>query len=85
MKAVTFLLCLSDTLPKMTFIVRASIDFRGRLQGLILQVPTGRKERFEGAAQLGDLIAAMIAAQRDASCDLMRLEDGQAGENESEA
>lgn len=69
----------------MTFIVRASIDIRGQLQGLILQVPAGRKERFAGAAQLGELIAAMIAAQGGASSGLTRLEDGRPGENGSEA
>jgi len=37
----------------MTFIGRASIDFEARLRGVILRAQTGRKERFNAAAQLG--------------------------------
>jgi hypothetical protein len=65
----------------MTFIVRASIDEKGRLYGLIHHVHTGRKERFMGAAQLGEQITTMTAARGDATPGLARLEDGRSGQS----
>lgn len=63
----------------MTFIVRAAIDEKGQLYGLIQHVHTGRKERFMGAAQLGEQITTMTAERGDATPGLARLEDGRSG------
>lgn len=60
----------------MNFIVRTSIDNQGRLHGVIQRVQGGRKERFEGAAQLGELIAALTVACREPRTGLDRLENG---------
>ena len=68
----------------MTFIVRASIDEKGRLHGLILHVHTGRKERFTGAAQLGEQITTMTAACGAAASGLARLDDRQSGQTGSD-
>jgi hypothetical protein len=64
----------------MTVIVRASIDEKGQLCGLIHHVHTGRKERFMGVAQLGEQITTMTAACGDATSGLARLEDGRSGQ-----
>ena len=63
----------------MTFIVRASIDEKGQLYGLIHHVHTGRKERFMGVAQLGEQITTMTAARGAATPGLARLEDSLPG------
>lgn len=65
----------------MTFIVRAAIDEKGQLYGLIHHVHTGRKERFMGAAQLGEQITTMTVARGDATPGLARLEEGRSGQS----
>ena len=47
-----------------TFIVRASRDTRGRLQGIVERVKTGEKQRFTGADGLGGVIEKMLVAER---------------------
>ena len=54
----------------MTYIVRASIDPEGRLQGMVTDAQTGRKERFGDAAQLGALITTMARQQPASQTDL---------------
>ena len=47
-----------------TFIVRASRDAGGRLQGIVERVKTGEKERFNGGDGLAGLIERMVATMR---------------------
>jgi hypothetical protein len=45
----------------MAFIVRASLDERGCLVGVVTDTTSGRRERFQGAVELGEVITAMAA------------------------
>lgn len=56
----------------MTYIVRASIDPEGRLQGMVTDAQTGRKERFGDAVHLATLITTMARQQPDSQTDLDR-------------
>ena len=49
----------------MTFIVRIRQDDTGRLSGIVEQVRTGRKERFDGLEALGPLIGQMASRRPD--------------------
>ena len=44
----------------MTFIVRVSVDEAGGVTGIVEQVRTGQKKRFEGTEAIGPLIARML-------------------------
>ena len=46
----------------MTFIVRMSESETGAVGGVVEQPSTGRKERFHGAATIGQVIAGMMGA-----------------------
>lgn len=59
----------------MTFIVRATIDARGRLRGVVHHAQTGRKERFDGAARLVELVSAMAGRHGNARTGFARLEE----------
>lgn len=59
----------------MTFIVRASVAADGRLHGVVTHSQSGRKEPFDSAAKLGDLIAAMATQPKPAKNGLARLDE----------
>ena len=44
-----------------TFVVRVSLDRRGRLTGTVERVKTGEKARFDGPEGLGWIISRMAA------------------------
>lgn len=48
------------TRSAVTFIVRASRDTGGRLQGIVERVKTGEKERFDDAEGLARVIERMV-------------------------
>jgi hypothetical protein len=46
-----------------TFIVRVTPDKAGRITGVVEQVRTGRKARIQSVADIGRVIAAMVASE----------------------
>ncbi len=59
----------------MNFIVRVFVAADGRLQGVVTHPHSGRKERFDGAAKLGDLIAAMAIPRKQAETGIAQLDE----------
>jgi hypothetical protein len=57
----------------MTFIVRASIDGKGLVHGVVVDAQTGRKELFAGTDQLANVINAMAGPDDRADTGLARL------------
>ena len=58
----------------MTFIVRASIDAKGLVSGVVLAAQSGRKEQFCGAEQLASVIAAMADRDERSGTGLAQLD-----------
>ena len=49
----------------LTFIVRVGVG-NGALRGVVERVRSGEKQRFDGAAALAEVIAAMVEQERKA-------------------
>lgn len=60
----------------MVFVVRASFDADGLLRGVLVHSESGRKQQFEGLAELGDAIAAMAGSGGRSASGLEQLERG---------
>ena len=50
----------------MTFIVRIFADEKGGITGVVEQVRTGRKEQIRAVEDIGRVIAAMVAGEKEA-------------------
>lgn len=59
----------------MVFIIRASVDAEGAVQGVLQVASSGRKEAFADAAQLADLIRTLVVDDTVASTGLGRLQE----------
>ena len=61
----------------MTFIVRASVDAKGLLSGVVLVAQSGRKEQFSGVEQLASVVAALADRSGRLDDSLARLDRGE--------
>jgi hypothetical protein len=58
----------------MNFIVRASIDGKGLLHGVVVEPQSGRKEQFSGPEQLATVVNAMAGPDDHPDTGLARLD-----------
>jgi hypothetical protein len=62
----------NDQTTAVTFIVRLVRDADGDVAGTVERVRTGRRERFDGYADVGTLLERMVAAEQCANGEARR-------------
>jgi hypothetical protein len=66
---------IEDFRPHVTYVVRVSRDDRGGIRGVVVQVATGQRLPFSGAAGGGPLLQELIAGDLDTAAPEARSGD----------